>query len=187
MVKIKTAWEIAKPLLEKDYLSGDATDDMSLQQVIDLRPREYGAVPRRNFGSNWSALKKRIRNHKDQAFEDACYLEHDKLLYVFAKEDPSCWHGSEAQRLLPGDLEAVVVDGNLPDDNKPKKIWLSREEYSTFDLDVFRKHIHQELRKQKETPYWTYKKKQKQLRKAKSNGDNVDEDELDFFDPVLDF
>ena len=83
-------------------------------------------------------MKERVSEHKEAAFEDECYLQHDKLLYVFAKEDPSCWHGSEAEHLLPGDLDEAVVDGKLPNERKPKQLWLSREEYQLFDLSVFR-------------------------------------------------
>ena len=176
-----TAWDTAKPLLEADCMEGRATEQMSLQEVIDLRPKEYGDVPRRNFGTNWNAMKKRINKNKEAAFEDACYLEHDKLLYTFAREDPSCWNGSESQRLLPGDLDAVVVEGKLPKESKPKAIWKSRDEYQTFDLEIFRKHIHQELRSRTETPYWTYKRKMAELKKT--NAEEVED--LDFYDPVL--
>ena len=50
-------WEAAKPFLEKDYLEGSATDEMALQDVINLRPEIHGKVKRANFSNNWRSLK----------------------------------------------------------------------------------------------------------------------------------
>ena len=55
-----TAWEIAKPLLEKDHLEERTTGDMTSDQVIALRLGIYDKVSKTNFVANWRALKKRI-------------------------------------------------------------------------------------------------------------------------------
>ena len=183
-----TPWEIAKPLLEKDYLENRATDDMAPRDVIKLRPEEYGAVKVEHFRSNWAAMKKRIREHKARALEDAEFLAHDVQLYTLAKDDPASWHGSDAERLLKLDLNAFAEDNRLPDDMKPKKLWGTRVEYGVFELEVFRKHVYQEFRSRVETPYWKYKMKKKALRKTSTLAEGeVEDDHLDFFyDPVLD-
>jgi hypothetical protein len=48
---------------------------------------------------------------------------------------------------------------------KPKELWKTRKEYKEFPLYVFRNHVHQEKRAQRETPYWIVKRNKKGLRK----------------------
>ena len=179
--KSPTPWEIAKPLLEQDYLEGRATADMQPREVIKLRD-EYKKVKVENFRSNWKALKERIQAHKTRATEDADDLLHDMQLYTLARDLPAYWDGSAAQRLLIDD-----VDAGLHRAVTPKQLRLSRAEYQNFDLQVFRKHIYQETRSRIETPYWIYKKKKKEQRLAATQQDaGNDDDDLDFFDdPVL--
>jgi predicted RNase H-like nuclease (RuvC/YqgF family) len=52
---------------------------------------------------------------------------------------------------------------------KPKELWKSRDQYLEFPLDVFRDHIHQEKRKQREAPYWVVKRNKKGMRKHKEH------------------
>lgn len=55
-------WGASKPLLEKDYREGRAKDDMTVDEVIALRPNIYGKVKRANFANNWRAMKARLAN-----------------------------------------------------------------------------------------------------------------------------
>ena len=48
---------------------------------------------------------------------------------------------------------------------KPKELWNTRKEYKEFPLNVFRNHVNQEKRAQRETPYWIVKRNKKGLRK----------------------
>ena len=57
--KVATAWEIAKPLLEKDYLDGLVNDEMPRGEVHRFRD-EYKKVPINNFGNNWLRMKRSI-------------------------------------------------------------------------------------------------------------------------------
>lgn len=76
-----TAWEIAKPLLEADYLAGEITDDMPPSIVIKKRP-EYEKVPSKNFGANWRAMKARVAGHKQRALDDEnMAISKDKPLH----------------------------------------------------------------------------------------------------------
>jgi hypothetical protein len=178
--KPATPWEIAKPLLEKDYLEGRATADMQPREVIKLRD-EYKKVKVENFRSNWKAMKERIQAHKTRATEDAHDFLHDMQLYTLARDLPSYWDGSAAQRLSIDDVDAGLHKAVMP-----KQLRLSRSEYQNFDLQVFRKHIYQETRSRIETPYWIYKKKKKEQRLAATQQDAGNDDDLDFFDdPVL--
>lgn len=155
-----TAWEIAKELLEKDYLAGELTDAMTTDEVIASRPTIYNKVPRTNFVSNWRLLKIRIKGHKERAKKDDERYEHDMEIYMLAKDYPWEWHGSEAERLLKEDV-AVGHDLRYP----PWLLFLKRDEYQEFDYQVFRKHVHQEARAALETPYWMVHKEKKQVKK----------------------
>ena len=174
-----TKWEIAKPLLEKDYLERRITDAMLPAQVRLLRP-EYEAVGN-TFGTNLRRMQKSIRKHRSRAFKDAQAFVHDKSLYILSQDDPSCWNGSEAQRLLKDDIAS-----GLHNVMKPKSLWLLREEYQEFDLDVFRPHIHQETRSTRETNYWIVKRKKKkeehEARRAACTIQADDEEDFDFFE-----
>jgi hypothetical protein len=178
--KSPTPWEIAKPLLEQDFLEGRATADMRPREVIKLRD-EYKRVKIENFRSNWKALKERIQAHKTRATEDADDFLHDKQLHTLAQDLPGYWDGSAAQRLLIDDVHTGRHKAV-----KPKQLRLSRVEYQDFDLQVFRKHIYQETRSHIETPYWIYKKKKKEQRLGATQHQDGNEDDTDFFDdPVL--
>jgi hypothetical protein len=50
---------------------------------------------------------------------------------------------------------------------KPQELRMTRLEYQRFPKDVFRKHIHQEVRSLNETPYWLVKKMHLQEKKDK--------------------
>lgn len=151
-----SSWDIAKVLLEKDYLAGKATDTMTVDQVIALRPLIYGKVPRSNFMTNWKALKIRVTGHIERAKRDDERYEHDMETYMLAKDLPWEWHGSDAEHLLKED---VALGRDLR--YAPSLLYLKRKEYQDFDYGVFRKHIHQEARSALETPYWMVRKEKK--------------------------
>jgi hypothetical protein len=52
---------------------------------------------------------------------------------------------------------------------KPKELWKTKREYKEFPLDVFRNHIHQEKRFQREGPYWQLKRNKKGMRKHEAD------------------
>lgn len=52
---------------------------------------------------------------------------------------------------------------------KPKELWSTKKEYKDFPLDVFRNHIHQEKRFQREGPYWQLKRNKKGLRRHEAH------------------
>jgi hypothetical protein len=55
---------------------------------------------------------------------------------------------------------------------------MSREEYQAFPLEVFRKHLHQEVRSRVETPYWLeYKAKKKRAAASGANNDEANQEE----------
>jgi hypothetical protein len=176
----KNAWVIAKPILEKDYLEGRATDDMLPREVITLRPEIYGKVKATNFGTNWRAMKKRIGRDRKRSEEDEAMYFHDMTIHTLAVDLPGYWDGSEAQRLLNKDIER---GGHTR--YKPEMLWLKRPEYQEFELGKFRKHIYQKTREEKETLYWTYTKAKKERKRREHLGLPVDGDDEVYDDPVL--
>lgn len=157
-----TSWEIAKPLLEEDYISGKATAAMTVDQVINLRKAIYGKVPRTNFASNWRALKIRVDGDKDRAKKDRERYDNDTGSYLLAKDLPWEWHGSEAERLLK-----VDVAKGRHDRYHPEILFYKRPEYyeDFGDYQKFRKHVHQEARSALESPYWMVQKEKKDKKK----------------------
>mmetsp|Transcript_27300 Transcript_27300/g.66238 ORF Transcript_27300/g.66238 Transcript_27300/m.66238 type:complete len:202 (-) Transcript_27300:189-794(-) len=119
-----TTWEIAKALLQEDYLSGKATADMAPDEVIALRKTIYGKVPRSNFLTNWRSLKKRIDEEEVILKRDRESWEHDTALYTLAKDLPWEWHGSDAERLLKRD----VAKGRH-ERYRPAVLYLKRKAY----------------------------------------------------------
>ena len=69
------------------------------------------------------------------------------------------WDSHPARCLLKEDIRAIM-NGKLGD-MEPKQLWHTRDEYLEFPLGVFRYHIHQEKRKQREEPGWVVKRNKK--------------------------
>ena len=179
--KEKIHWAIAKPILMKDYLDGIVTDSMKPKDVWMMK-EVFREVKYENFRNNFARMKKTIREHKSRAVIDEAGFRHDMELYELAKDTEGCWDGSEAQQLLAIDM----VRGRHTS-MKPKLLWSQRPEYQQFSLEKFRGHIHQELRSQRETNYWIIKRqKKKHAERSRKEGKKFNEDDVDFYDPVLD-
>jgi len=103
--------------------------------------------------------------------------------HTLAKDINGEWHGSRAEAMLRTDVET-----GKHKKKKPKLFQREREEYKKFDSSVFRGHIYQETRRNKESAYWMVKKKKKEKKKlAKRQGKKYKDDDNDFYDPVLDY
>lgn len=180
--KQPTPWEIAKPILRQFYLDGTVNDQMKPADVWALQP-EFAEVKYVNFRANFASMKRTIKEQKQRADEDEAGFLHDMTIYKLAKDSDGYWDGSEAQRFLKMDVEK-----KRHEQMKPELLWLSRPQYQEFDLKKFRGHIHQELRRERETNYWIVKKrKKKKAEDAKRNGKVVNDEDVDFlYDPVLD-
>lgn len=175
-----TPWEIAKPLLEMDYLSGEVTDEMFPRHVRELRT-EYKNVPVVNFRTNFRAMKIRIGEHKNRSMRDFAAYLHDMEFYTLAVDDSTSWDGSDAQRLLMVDVKAGMLRFM-----KPKLLWVFREEYQKFSLDVFRAHCYQEHRSEFVAPYWIKKRKEKLIAEKERLVVDDSGDDVDFFEEYFD-
>lgn len=84
----------------------------------------------------WSKIETVIK----WAHYDSMVLQNDNLIHpktTTHKLGKPQWNGSEAERLLPIDVEA-----GLHLQMKPAALQMSRTEYQVFVVDVFRKHSH---------------------------------------------
>lgn len=103
--------------------------------------------------------------------------------HTLAKGIDSEWHGSAAEAFLRDDVK------NSKHKNKqPKVFHQERNEYKNFDSNVFRGHIYQETRRNKDSSYWLVKKKKKEKKRlAKQQGKKYKDDDNDFYNPAIDF
>jgi hypothetical protein len=151
-----TSWEIAKELLKEDIVAGFVTPSMKPSEVFILR-EEYECVEYTNFRSNLNSLRKKLKKMGKEAEESTVAVAHDRTLYPVRINQPGFkyprWNGSEAERLLKLDVNDGKNERMLP-----KQLHETRLAYQAFPLEVFRKHILQEARSRKETPYWLAKK-----------------------------
>jgi hypothetical protein len=179
--KKTNAWQIAKPILHKYYVTGKITDDMSMDQIHAMD--EFKQVDKGRLKDNFNRLKKRIKKDQGRADDDLAGYLNDMTIHTLAKDIEGEWHGSKAEKLLREDVENL-----LHETMRPKYLRLSREEYEQFDLDTFRGHIYQETRRRKESNYWLVKKRKKEKQKqAKLQGLKYTDNDNDFYDPVLQF
>ena len=174
--KQPTPWEIAKPLLEQDYLDGTVSDSMKRGEVHRSRP-EHMAVNINNFGTNFRKMKKDFKKLKQRAEEDALALQTNRML---CPKTPGRWDGSEAQRQLK-----ECVDQGMPGYTTPKELWISNDECKKFDHIKFRGHVTQEKRSRVESNYWLNRKakaaKKKAAAKAQLENTEFFVDDNDYF------
>lgn len=144
----------AKALLEQQY-AGGLLGTKSADEVFHSNPL-FEAYDIDNFKKNFAALKDRVdRDTALDDFDEDAY-ESEKVAFIpsaTTNRGKTRWDGSEAQKQLFKDLE----DGEYEKGN-PKALWEKRECYHKFfELEVFRKHIHQVLTANKGSVYWTVK------------------------------
>ena len=112
-------------------------------------------LPRQEFvGFQFAKFPARLRAMQKRHVSQGGHAEAEHAVLLLHK--PHCptpminhrgepqWHGSNAERLLKADIAAKVNEAMTP-----KQMHCSREEYKIYPLEVFRKHIHQEVRLQK--------------------------------------
>jgi len=157
----------AKKLLKGDLLSGKIPLDgegMTPQEAYLQRPEFIASDPKyKRFPNRLRALREQLIAKNDRADEDREALLHDRKLHPIPERNHRGelrWEGSEVQRLLRLDM-----DSGKHKTMKPSELYQSREEYNDKDkgypLEVFRQHIHQEVRKRKFDKYLTMKREKK--------------------------
>lgn len=115
--------------------------------------------PKARFKQNMSNLKKALaeRNNIVQNDNETILAELAVLKALDSSNEPlrnyPLWHEHEASRLLEEDLKNNLNEGMLP-----AEFQQTRPEYCEFPDFIFRKHIYQEQRKQRELPMKIHKR-----------------------------
>jgi hypothetical protein len=135
---------------------------MPQNEVFWQRP-ENAAIKYNNYVTNLRNARHRHTENKDQAALDSAGLAHDRRLFPKAthnsRNEPR-WDEGDAQRWLRADMDA---DQHL--EMTPMELHISRDEYVAYSLDVFRGHIHQEVRRRKFMNYLIEKNEKKKKKK----------------------
>ena len=122
------------------------TAEMSAREVHSLRP-EFSQLPFASFPRRLQDLRKACKAKLDRGITDAAAFENDRRFNrrpTFVALGLPRWEGSDAERFLKLDVAAGL---NLH--MKPGELRATRNEYMLFELNVFRGHIHQEVKTRK--------------------------------------
>ena len=149
----------AQRLLEKDVVDGVVTDKDDPWDVFLSRP-EFAPFDE-YFPKYVKSLLQKVARERKHADVASAALSNDRRIDP-PTDDPRgypVFQGSEAERQLKEDM-----DNGLHEQYKPQELYNhpDRAEYRRWPLDVFRNHIHQELRIRIEGKYWKEYKKEKQ-------------------------
>ena len=147
----------AKLLISQDIIDGiipaEGPIDVEALFVQHYEGHEYFKnfpFDRQRYNDRITRLRRAILKLKTSADNDTAALEADYLVYPIPATNVRGelrWHGSEAQRLLKLDIDAEI---HLQPGYKPETLHKALHgEYLKFKLNVFRKHIRQELTSRK--------------------------------------
>lgn len=139
----KEKWEKSrsKALLRSGFLLHEYNAETNPKYVYNSDP-EHKKWKYSNWVKNFDTLMRAIDRDRTRMQNDVIAYGHDLALVKEerANNQNLPWHLSDAFRLLKQD----VKDG-LHEAMKPAELYATRQEYSDFPLDVFRKHIYQEV------------------------------------------
>lgn len=171
---------------------------MSAKEVYDSHSifQQYPFV---RFKDNMKSLAKQVKIDEEWAKIEVEDVERDMKLvkrHKLTVRGYPFWNTHRANKLLCEDVKSgklLLLNGNHDQHNntnfhiaflgkanemKPKDLWKSRNEYKEFPLDVFRGHVHQEKRAQREGPYWQVKRNKKGLKKHNEHTKKLKEEWL---------
>lgn len=156
-------WESseAKKILIEELENGVITmerDDsvMTIQEAYDSRP-EYQATNRYKWAARLRSTRTHVGSAVARAETDSDAYHHDDDLYPRQTHNhlgQLRWHGSEAARLL-----RVDVASGFYASTSVESLYIFREEYEDFELELFRRHVHQEKNRLKRLNDPNYKRK----------------------------
>lgn len=155
----------AKKLLENDLISGtiplhNGDGGMEPKDVYLQRPEEFAEFTYEYFRDRLRAIRNQISEKKSLASTDSIALSNDRRIHPKSTHNSwgePRWDGSIAEQLLKLD----VSEGRHMT-MKPQDLYQSRPEYcNNYPLSVLRKHIDQEVRRQKARSILEEKKKPK--------------------------
>jgi hypothetical protein len=112
------------------------------------------------FKVNFKNLKALVDSEREaSSFDETAYKRE---LVTFPRNPTTDrgylrWDGHKAQKQLESDVKTNCLDGK-----DPKEIHaMADRDYSAFPLSIFRKHLYQEQRKQREAVAWQHRRNKK--------------------------
>jgi hypothetical protein len=157
--KEKWAFSKAKHLLRDAIITGAVKRGDDASAVQQSNP-EYAKWPLKNFKTNMNNLLDAIALDYKRMSEDSIAYGNDlAIIMEYRRKNPLAqipWHKSEAKALLEKDMndsKHIEMD--------PRELHASRPEYKAFSLHVFRGHIYQNQKKQRNKTSRFQKKKKR--------------------------
>jgi hypothetical protein len=125
----------------------DAMTPLAIWNTFCLPRREFSGFLYKKFPPRLRAMQKQHRTKVGRADDELNALVNDRLHFPVPSHNhrgEPRWNGSEAERLLKVDVAAKNHERMTP-----MQLHGTRTEYGDYPLEVFRKHIHQEVRRLK--------------------------------------
>ena len=135
----------SKAILRRGLLCGEITYTMKPEAVYQMHPEHAQWKNKEGWKDNFRNLKKQISRERARMVQDVGDYGHDMAIIKRLREENGeekiPWHRSRASRLLKQD-----VRNGKHLTMKPEELYHTRPEYyEHFKLEVFRKHIYQEV------------------------------------------
>lgn len=144
------AQKVLQALLVSGEIPCTKTNKARMEEIWNthcLHRQEFAGFQFTKFPARLRAMQQRHTTQVGHAeAENAILLLHNQHFptpTLNHRGEPQ-WHGSNAERLLKADIAAKTNESMTP-----KQMHCTRIEYQIYPLEVFRKHIHQEVRLQK--------------------------------------
>ena len=140
---------------KKEVLWRDIVDykeeGMDAEAVYEMHDGIYKKFLFNNFKTNLKNLRKAVEADRERMYQDsaAYYNDMSKTRPTKSQTNKPHWNTHVAKDLLEIDL-----DDDLHTLLEPMELWATRAEYQEFELEVFRKHIHQAVGARRKKAYW---------------------------------
>ena len=153
--KKEPEWNEKHPIrqrLQQDIVENKLTSTTDMETAHNYR-EQYKSMEMSVFKRRFKSLLTIVSLKRHRAAEDAADLANDRQIHprpILNQRGEPQWIASESKALLEDD----VANGNAKS-MSPKELYLSRPEYQMeYGLEVFRKHIYQELKTVKFRRQW---------------------------------
>jgi hypothetical protein len=138
---------VLQQLLESGQIPASGMTPKSIWETFCVVRPEFEGFHYKKFSARLRSMRAQVGSESRRSIvENAAFL-HDQELFpvsTVTNRGKPRWEGSTAQRHLKCDVSEKKHERMTPQDLRK-----TREDYLEFELEVFRKHIHQEVRLRK--------------------------------------
>jgi hypothetical protein len=172
----------AKQILIQDLeigMIGMANDDptpLSLWPFYHDNMPDFQYIEYDQFKGGLDRLRAKMQLSVNRLVDEEAGLVHDMQLFPRShlnyRGEPH-WDVSDAKTLLDQD-----IDNEWHTIYEPKELWLTRPEYyNVYPLEIFRKHIHQEVRSRKFLVWVEWRRREYKKKHGGLSEDELSDDE----------